>query len=99
MTYARAAGFRCGICYPYPVFHILERKRLPLFEKPTIVMEASLLGYQQLSIDQAVAIIKRLKVQVKKYQGDFIFLWHNSSFFTPQYAGFEEVLYCLYGKK
>jgi len=34
--------------------------------------------------------IKCLVNQVKKYNGNFVFLWHNSSFNTPQRKKFEK---------
>jgi len=88
MSYADCAGFRCGVCYPYPVFDVLEREKLQLFERPLIVMEGSLVGYEKLDLESASKKIARLKEQTKKYNGEFIFLYHNSSFFDDNYVNF-----------
>src|SRR5690606_26329834 len=46
-------GFRCGVCYNYPVFHIIKREELKLIEEPLIFMENSLLtrnlGFEETS--------------------------------------------------
>jgi|TARA_R110000737_G_C14599507_1_gene488858 hypothetical protein len=85
MSYADCSGFRCGVCYPFPVFDIEKRKQLNLLERPLVVMEGSLIGYEKLSLEDAKIKVDRLKDQVKKYNGEFIFLYHNSSFFEGKY--------------
>ena len=96
MSYAQKAGFRSGVCYEYPVFDILGRKELSLREKPLIAMEVSLLSYQNLTITSAIKKVRQLKSEVKTYSGDFVFLWHNSSFNTREWFGTERVLAELY---
>lgn len=85
MSYADHVGFRCGVCYPFPVFDIKSRKKLNLKERPLIAMEASLVGYEGLEISEAQKKIEKLKEQVRKYNGEFVFLYHNSAFFENQY--------------
>ncbi len=85
MSYADCSGFRCGVCYPFPVYDIKNRKQLNLMERPLIVMEGSLLGYEKLSLNKSMEKIDKLKSQVKKYKGEFVFLYHNSSFFEGNY--------------
>ena len=38
LGYSQKPGFRCGVCYPYPVFNILTRKQLKLVERPLVIM-------------------------------------------------------------
>ncbi len=80
MTYADHSGFRCGICYPYPVFDILEQKMLSLYEKPLIVMDVTIAEHEGLNQQNQIIKLRKLKNEVKKYNGEFVFLWHNSSF-------------------
>lgn len=87
MSYADCAGFRCGVCYPFPVYDIVKRRQLDLIERPLIAMEGSLVGYEGLSVEDAKIKISVLKSKVKKYNGEFIFLYHNSSFFEGVYRG------------
>ncbi len=79
-SYADKEGFRCGVCYEYSVFNILTRKKLKLKEKPLVVMETSLFTYQNLNDEKIISGVRKLLEKVIKYNGNFVFLWHNSSF-------------------
>lgn len=80
LAYADRAGFRCGVCYEFPVYDFIDRKELKLREKPLIMMEVSLKQYENLSADQAIKRIDTLRTTVEKYNGSFVYLWHNSSY-------------------
>lgn len=41
--------------------------------------------------EKAIEEIKRMKNIVKNYNGDFVFLWHNSGFFYPDWERSETV--------
>jgi hypothetical protein len=96
MTYSDKEGFRCGTCYEFNVFNILTGKKLSLKEKPLIVMEGSFFQYQNISHNEIINKVITLKEIVKKYKGNFILLWHNSSFNIEGYENnkiiYEEVL-------
>lgn len=79
MTFAGHVGFRVGICYPYPVYDLLERKQLDLIERPLIVMDATLYDYMKVSHNEALDIVKKLADECKKYNGEFVVLWHNTT--------------------
>lgn len=87
IAYADRAGFRCGVCYDFPVYDFIERKELKLREKSLIMMEVSLKQYENLSADQAIKRIDSLRSTVEKYNGSFVYLWHNSSY---EKEGWEE---------
>ncbi len=90
--YSEKEGFRCGTCYEYSVFNILTRKKLNLREKPLMVMEGSLVKYQKnTTAEQMEEKIKKIIDAVKRYNGDFVFLWHNSSFNTNQWKEFQDI--------
>lgn len=80
LSYADAPGFRCGTCYEFPIFNIITRKVLELRERPLIAMEISFSTYQMNDSKKILDEINYLINQVKKYNGTFVFLWHNSSF-------------------
>lgn len=86
LSFADAAGFRCGTCRPYRVFDVENRKRLKLLEYPLTVMECSVLsaGYMGYSYEKAQEYILQLKRQCRRYRGIFVMLWHNSRFETEQ---------------
>ncbi len=79
MVYPEEAGFRCGICREFPVFDIHQRKMLPLFERPLILMEGSWMRYNPKSPDRFLEDAKNLMEVVKRYKGTFVLLWHNST--------------------
>jgi len=92
LSYADKEGFRCGVCYEYSVFNILTRKKLKLKERPLIVMEGSFTTYQpDIEPVDMEKKITQLIHEVKKYDGDFIFLWHNSSFNTSGWKKYQDV--------
>lgn len=82
LSFADAAGFRCGTCHPYHVFDVENSKVLPLKEYPLTVMECSVLSknYMGYSYEKALEYMLLLKNQCRKYGGTFVFLWHNSAF-------------------
>lgn len=77
--YADAPGFRCGTCYEFPVFNILTRQTLSLREKPLVAMDVTLALYNNSNPQEALTTLNRLQEEVKKHQGEFVLLWHNSS--------------------
>lgn len=84
LSYADKEGFRCGVCYPFSVFNVLTRKKLKLKEKPLIVMDGTFVNYQmELTPEEVFQKIRKLIDKVKKYNGEFVILWHNSSFNVP----------------
>jgi hypothetical protein len=103
LGFADEIGFRCGICYEYPVFNLLTRQRLSLVERPLIVMDATLLGDSDRpggSISPAAAVkhIVALKDRCKQFEGDFTLLWHNTWLLQEsQKAAYRECLSILAG--
>ena len=97
LSYADCSGFRAGVCYPFSVFDIQKRKKLKLMERPLIAMEASVVLYEGLSLEAAKLKVDTLREQVSKYNGEFVFLWHNSSFNTKGYIPYRSLIYSMYG--
>lgn len=79
LSFAEHEGFRCGICFPYKPFDILENRVLNIWELPLIIMDGSLFNYQNLTPEEGFQRIRDMINSVRKYQGVFILLWHNSS--------------------
>ena len=83
LSFAEKAGFRCGICYEYPVFNLQNRTLLKLRERPLIVMECSVLGSSK-KYEDAFDVIKMLKENCRIFNGNFTLLWHNHRFVDPE---------------
>lgn len=77
--FALDVGFRAGVCLDYPVFNIIKRKQLKLIERPLTVMEGPLVNTYTSNV-KSLQIAKKLVDQCKKYNGDFVFLWHPENF-------------------
>ncbi len=93
LGFAECPGFRCGICYEYPVFNLLTRQQLKLRERPLIVMDASILDYAAGTFPQLKRETFRFSKIVKDYNGDFTLLHHNCRLVTEEAkAAYREVL-------
>ena len=79
LSFADHEGFRCGICTPFKPFDIIENRELDIWELPLTLMEVSFYGYQGLSPEEGFGRAQLLIDTVKKYNGVFVLLWHNSS--------------------
>lgn len=91
LGYPEAEGFRCGICQDFPVFNFLTRKMLNLREKPLTAMDVTLALYRKYSPETAFEKLQNLRQQVKRHGGEFVLLWHNSSWNSYFWAGWREV--------
>lgn len=80
--FAETPGFRCGICYEFPVFDLINKKRLSLMERPLALMDTTLFSYLKVDLAKAYDITVRIGHVCKKFQGDFTGLWHNSKIVT-----------------
>jgi hypothetical protein len=94
LTFAEHPGFRCSVCLPFQPFDIIENRKLDIWELPLTVMEASLQNpdYQNLPPEEAGEQLIKYVNTVKRFQGVFALLWHNSSFDSlGGWAGWQEV--------
>jgi len=91
LGYADREGFRCGTCYEYSPFDIINRRRLKLKEKPLIAMESSFVYQLNVTPQYMEKKIQNLIDRTRKYNGEFVFLWHNSSFNTHFWQNFGSV--------
>ncbi|HCL4438292.1 TPA: polysaccharide deacetylase family protein [Clostridium botulinum] len=92
LSFADYDGFRCGICMPYKPFDVLENRKLDIWEIPLITMEGTLKDkkYRNLSAKEGFISIKEKIDIVRKYNGVFTLLWHNSSFDIEGWEGWKE---------
>jgi hypothetical protein len=81
--WAEHAGFRAGVCYEYPVFNLKTRRMLNLRERPLIAMEATFLQYMELGA-KAFDAMAELKRTCRRYDGQFVVLWHNNRLQTAR---------------
>ncbi len=79
LAYAKKDGFRAGCCYPYPLFNILTQEKLNLIERPLIMMEVTFME-QFNDYHKIEEKIDYYMQTIKKYNGEFVLLWHNATF-------------------
>ena len=92
-SFADAVGFRFGTSKPFRPYNFKEKREYDVIEIPLIVMDGSLQNpkYMNLSPEEGFEKIIELVEKIKKYNGTFTFLWHNSSFYTPEWKNWEWV--------
>ena len=78
LCFSEQEGFRCGTCYDFSTFNIKTRQKLKLKEKPLIVMDSSI-NNNKGKIEKII----KIKNTIKRFDGNFVLLWHNSSFNIP----------------
>jgi len=87
LGFADRSGFRCGVCYEFPLYDLLDRKPLKLRERPLILMECSVIDELYMGLghgDESVNYMLKLKQECLRYGGDFTILWHNQRFIDPR---------------
>jgi len=61
-----------------------------LWEIPLIAMDVTLFHYRQLSTDDALSAVKDLVNEIKKFNGVFTLLWHNTFFDEDRFPGIKK---------
>jgi hypothetical protein len=79
MGYAETTGFRMGTARQTPWFNLKTNEITSLQLQPFCYMDGTLNEYMNLSPNQAIEEVKRLKALVKVYGGTFSFIWHNET--------------------
>lgn len=76
LYYSGNPGFRTGSCYSFKVFDFLERRVTGVVERPLLIMDTCL---KKKGHEEAATIITNIRNEVSRYNGEFVFNWHNSS--------------------
>ncbi len=71
-------GFRCGVCFDYPAFDLVEREPLRLLERPLVIMEQALFSTGADTERRALETLETLRRRCGLFGGNFTLLWHNS---------------------
>ncbi len=81
MTYADIAGFRLGTCRAVRWIDPSKTELTSLMLHPTTMMDSTLSDerYMKLRTEDAFSFSKKMIDLVKKYNGELVLLWHNTS--------------------
>lgn len=77
--YADCVGFRLGTCRPVRFISPTTLQVEHIMVHPLAIMDVTLSNYMQLSYQQALETSLQIIEQVRKYQGELVLLWHNTS--------------------
>ena len=83
-------GFRCGTCFPFPLYDLEHDCALPVTEHPLAVMEVTLRG-RGLCEKEALASMRHLFARCTAVGGEFVLLWHNDNTMRDWRGWFEQV--------
>lgn len=79
LGFANETGFRAGICTPFNFYDLDNESESTLKIHPFAVMDATLNLYMKLSAEDAIERVKKIVGEVRKVNGDMIFIWHNET--------------------
>jgi peptidoglycan/xylan/chitin deacetylase (PgdA/CDA1 family) len=77
LGFADSPGFRCGACFEYRTFDLVESRPLELRERPLVAMEKAAISHLRLTPERALETLAELKRRCRLFGGDFVILWHN----------------------
>jgi hypothetical protein len=99
MAYSEAPGFRASTSYPFYFFDLSAQEVLPILVYSACLMDVGLKNYSKLSVENAIQMITHFKRETIRVKGNFISIWHNSSFDVEEgWEGWEPVFNSLYDK-
>jgi hypothetical protein len=79
LGYSEVIGFRAGLANPFYFYDLKEDQKTNLRLYPFQVMDITLRDYMRKSPDEALELLKKMMLEIKKSGGTFISLWHNES--------------------
>lgn len=83
LSFADRAGFRCGTCHPFPMYDLINRNPLAVWQRPLINMESTIIADRYEGFGYGMNTLNRFlsfRSKVEQYKGEYVLLWHNTHF-------------------
>ncbi|PZX14998.1 hypothetical protein LX69_02328 [Breznakibacter xylanolyticus] len=87
LGFADAPGYRNGYCYPFKPFDFSKQSIMDIWELPLMLMEVSVLEYQQGDFEHLQLVATKLADEAEKFGGFVSLLWHNCRLREEDYPG------------
>ena len=79
MGFAHQIGFRAGTSFPFKWFDLSTNQQTLLITYPFVAMDVTLKNYLKLTPEQAIEQLRVIKEEIKKVNGNFITIFHQSN--------------------
>ncbi|MCF8241922.1 MAG: polysaccharide deacetylase family protein [Melioribacteraceae bacterium] len=93
LGYPDVLGFRCGTSCEFPLYDVVNRKKLNVIERPLIIMETILRDRKNTedSAINSIEVFDYYKSMCKKYKIPITILFHNNSFDPIRWNGWKKI--------
>ncbi len=98
MGFASAIGFRAGTTFPFNYYDLSSEKQTDLLFVPFCAMDGAFFIYDKLSPDKMLNDLLEMAKEVKKVNGFFITVFHERTFSSHLYPGYDQVYKNLFQK-
>lgn len=95
LGYSGKNGFRTGCCYEYSVFDFIKREKKKIKEVPLIFMDVNIENFIKKDLKDVQNELIELSKEVKKHNGTFVILWHNSNLSLRGWKKYKNLLESL----
>ena len=87
LGYHDREGFRGGHAFPFHPYDLEAERTLDLLEIPLAIMDVGLLKYRHLRGERRLEAVLSVLEQTLSVHGLATLLWHNHTFYDPEYPG------------
>jgi peptidoglycan/xylan/chitin deacetylase (PgdA/CDA1 family) len=97
LGFSASSGFRNSYTHPFFLYDFEKDETLTILQIPLVAMDVSYLSYLKSSYNEILEDMDCLLSEVRKFNGVFTLLWHNSNLDENEWPGiklfYEEILH------
>jgi len=98
MGFASAIGFRAGTSFPFYYYDFVSEKQGDLLFVPFCAMDGAFFVYDKISPEKMLGSLLEMANEVQKVNGFFITVFHERTFSSHLYPGYDQVYKNLFQK-